>query len=234
MTNRPPPPLDAAGALERMRAAYEYGDIDEMVEAARQISEGRLHPTPAQRAAALRYLGIGLFLTSRPEGAETAFFELLRLRPDSRLDPQTTRPDVVAFFEQVRLRYAQPIQEAARASNRKVFAWNFFPPAGQFQNGHAGRAYTLAGLELVSLGTALTTLALLKSWEKPGHQFSDPEQARAIKIVNWISIGVLASTVAFGIIDGIFHYPDLPDDAPPPPPPTPRLSVGLGGAALQF
>ena len=68
----------------------------------------------------------------------------------------------------------------------------------------------------------LTTLALLKSWEKPGHQFSDPEQARAMKVVNWVSLAVLAGTVAFGIIDGIAHYPDLPDDAPPPPSPSPR------------
>ena len=230
---RPPPPVDAAGALERARAAYEYGDIDEMVESARQISEGHLRPTPAQRASALRYLGIGLFLTHRQEGAETAFFELLRLRPESRLDPQTTRPDVVAFFEQVRLRYAQPIQEAARASNRKVFAWNFFPPAGQFQNGHTARAYTIAGLEIVSLATALTTLALLKSWELPGHQFSDPDQARAVKMVNWASIGVLAATVAYGIIDGIAHYPEIPDDAPPPPATT-RLTIGPGGLALDF
>ncbi|MES1172092.1 MAG: hypothetical protein ABUL77_02555 [Bacteroidota bacterium] len=114
----PPPPaaavrpthaIDAAEALERSRASYEYGDIDEMVESARPVADGRLRPTPAQRASALRYLGIGLFLTGRPEGAETAFFELLRLRPESRLDPRTTRPDVVTFFDQVRTRYAQPI-----------------------------------------------------------------------------------------------------------------------------
>lgn len=230
--NRLPPPVDAASALDRARAAYEYGDIDEMVESARQVSDGRLHPTLAQRAHALRLLGIGLFLTGRPEGAETAFFELLRLRPESRLDPQTTRPDAVAFFEQVRLRYAEPIRDAARASNRKTFLWNFFPPAGQFQNGHRGRAFTIAGVELISLATAITTLVLLNSWVRADKTFPDPDAAETTKTVNYISVGVFAATAAYGVIDGIAHYADQPDDAPPTN--TARLSITPGGLALNF
>jgi hypothetical protein len=230
---KPPPPVDAAGALERIRAAYEYGDIDEVVESARQVADGRLHPSPAQRAYALRYLGIGLFLTRRLEGAETAFFELLRLRPESRLDPQNTRPDAVAFFEQVRLRYAQPIREAARANNRKVFLWNFLPPIGQFQNNHAGRGITIAGLEVISLGTAITTLALLKHWEKPGHLFpGHTDDARALKTVNYLSVGVLAATILFGVIDGIAHYSDPADD--PPAPATTRLWIAPDRFSLDF
>jgi hypothetical protein len=232
-STKPPPAVDAAGALERVRAAYEYGDIDEVVESARQVADGRLHPSPAQRAYALRYLGIGLFLTGRTEGAETAFFELLRLRPESRLDPQNTRPDAVAFFEQVRLRYAQPIREAARANNRKTFLWNFLPPAGQFQNGHPGRGITIAALEVISLGTAITTLALLKHWEKPGHLFpGHTDDARALKIVNYVSVTALAATALFGIIDGIAHYSDPADD--PPAPTTARLGIAPGGFSLDF
>src|SRR6185369_15413414 len=68
------PPGDAGMALERARAAYEYGDMEMLVESARMVAEGKLRPTTAQRAQALRYLGIGLFVTNRPEGAETAFF----------------------------------------------------------------------------------------------------------------------------------------------------------------
>lgn len=212
---RSPPATDAGGAIERARAAYEYGDIDEMIESARQVTEGRLHGTPSQRAHALRYLGIGLFLTGRPEGAEAAFFELLRLRPESRLDPQTTRPDVVAFFEQVRLRYAQPIREAARANNKKLLVWNFFPPAGQFQNGHSARGWTIAGLEFVTFATATASFALLRNWQRPDLTFPDPDRARAVRTVNWISIGALGAVVVYGIIDGLAHYPDLPDETAP-------------------
>jgi len=210
-----PAPPDAATALERARAAYEYGDIDEMVESARQVAEGRLRPSPAQRASALRYLGIGLFLTGRAEGAETAFFELLRLRPESRLDPQTTRPDAVAFFEQVRLRYAEPLRAAARASNRKSFAWNLLPPAGQLQNGYTARAITIGGIELAALGTAITSFVLLKQWEGPNHTFPGREdQASAARIVNWTSVGVLCAAFIVGVIDGIAHYSEPQDDTP--------------------
>ena len=229
---RPPPPTDAVSALERIRFAYEYGDIDEVVESARQVTEGRLPASPAQRAYALRYLGIGLFLTGRTEGAETAFFELLRLRPDSLLDPRTTRPDVVGFFEQVRTRYDQPIRAAARANNRKVFAWNFLPPAGQFQNGHPVLGYTVAGLEFVSLATAVTTFSLLKHWRQPGDVFADPEQARATKIVDAVSVAVFAATYLFGVIDGIAHYSDPPDEAPPPG--ALRMSIAPGGFSVAF
>ncbi|MEP6654924.1 MAG: hypothetical protein ABJA82_16290 [Myxococcales bacterium] len=232
-------PPDAAGALEHARASYEYGDIDEMVASARQVSDGSLHPTSTQRASALRYLGIGLFLTGRTEGAETAFFELLRLRPETLLDPQTTRPDVVAFFEQVRLRYAEPIRDAARANNRKVFAWNLLSPAGQLQNGRIGTAIIIGGIELVAAATATTTFVLLKSWQGPkytypGHEDSDPFPARAVRDVNWISIGVLGATFLYGIIDGIAHYSDPPDDAPPAAPTVARFSVNASGLSLTF
>jgi hypothetical protein len=204
-----------------------------MVESARQVADGTLHPNPKQRASALRYLGIGLFLTGRSEGAEAAFFELLRLQPESHLDKQTTRPDAVAFFEQVRLRHEGPIRDAARANNRKVFALNFFPPGGQFQNGHPVRAYTIASLELVSLGTAITTFALLKHWEQPGSTSSHPDNSRAVRVLNWVSVGVLAATVLFGVIDGITHYPDLPDDTSAATS-SARISATPGGLALDF
>jgi len=211
----PAAPADAAGALERARAAYEYGDIDEVVTWARQVAEGRLHPTTGERVQALRYLGIGLYLTGRAEGAETAFFELMRLRPDSRLDPKTTRPDVISFFEAVRRRHDREIREAARESNPKSFFWNLLPPFGQFQNGHRGRGYTLLAIEVLSGATAITTYALLKHWEKPHNEFDDVELAKSVKTANLLSLSVFAVFYALGIIDGIAHYGDVADDAAP-------------------
>jgi hypothetical protein len=210
------PTADAALALERARAAYEYGDMDMVVESARLVAEGRLRPTPPQRAQALRFLGIGLFLTGRPEGAETAFFDLLRLKPGAKLDATNTRPDVVAFFESVRARHADEIRRAGRNVPGKSFAVAFLPPAAQFQNGNRGRGWTIAALELVSLGIAIGTYAQLKSWVKesdqtfPGHT----DDAKTLKIVNNVSIGVLVSTIAVGIIDGVANY-DHDRDEPP-------------------
>jgi hypothetical protein len=201
-------------ALERARAAYEYGDMEMLVESARMVAERRLRPTAAQRAQALRYLGIGLFVTNRPEGAETAFFELLRLKPSVRLDPTTTRPDCVAFFEDVRRRHASEIREAARAQSNKTYALAFLPPAGQFQNGHRGRGYAIGAIEALSLATAVATNLQLKAWETPDSTF-DPhhDDALRLKTLNYVAVGVLVLTVIVGIVDGVANYGnDTPEE----------------------
>lgn len=202
------PPVSAAVSLEKARAAYEYGDMEMVVDEARVVAEGRAHPTADQRAQALRYLGIGLFLTGRTEGAETAFFDLLRLKPGVHLDPTTTRPDVVAFFEGVRARHANEIRQAAETGGGKRFIWNFLPPAGQFQNGHAARGWTIAAIEVLSLGATIATYAQLKAWENPTeHTFGDhADDARTFKTLNYLSAGVFVATLVVGIVDGIANY----------------------------
>jgi len=217
-------PVDAEAALERARAAYEYGEMEMVVDSSRLVAEGRLHPTAAQRAQALRYLGIGLYLTDRQEGAETAFFDLLRLRPRMRLDPTNTRPDVVAFFETVRRRHAVEINEAASNRPGKSLLLAFLPPFGQFQAGHKARGITFAALEVVSLGGAIATKLTLDAWNKyPGNTFMPPSDetgtnhqdgARTLKSLNWVSVALFATTIVIGMVDGVASYVAVePEDA---------------------
>jgi hypothetical protein len=207
------PEMEATLALDRARAAYEYGDMEMVVDSARIVAEGRSRPTPTQRVQALRFLGIGLYLTGRTEGAEAAFFELLRQKPGAKLDPTHTRPDVMAFFESVRARHASEIQQARPG---KYLLLAFLPPAGQFQNGDRARGVTLAAIEAVSLGLAIGTYVQLKSWQKkddltfPGHT----DDAHTLKTLNNISVAIFAATVAVGIIDGIANFRHT-DDEPP-------------------
>jgi hypothetical protein len=223
------PATEAAQALERARAAYEYGDMDMVVDSARLVAEGRLRPTPTQRAQALRFLGIGLFLTGRPEGAETAFFDLLRQRPATKLDPTNTRPDVVAFFENVRARHTDEIRQAARNRPGKSLLLSFLPPLGQFQNGNPGRGWTIAALELISTGVAIGTYAQLKSWVNPRDQTFGPhtDDARTLRILNNVAIGVLVGTIAVAIIDGVANFGRDPDDHP-------LAWAGPGGVGFRF
>jgi len=215
------PPVDAAAALARVRGAYEYGDMELVVDAARLVSEGRLHATPAERASALRYLGIGLFLTGRQEGAEAAFFDLLRLRPRTRLETTTTRPDVVAFFEDVRRRHAIEINEAAKDRPGKSLVLALLPPAGQFQSGHKARGITIAALEGLSLAGAIGTYAQLKAWRHADDTYGPPpgemgtnhtQAAMTLKAINNASIVLLVATVAIGIVDGVASYLAEPED----------------------
>jgi hypothetical protein len=231
------PPVDAEAALERARAAYEYGEMDMVVDSARLVAEGRLHPTTPQRAQALRYLGIGLYLTERQEGAETAFFDLLRLKPNTRLDPTTTRPDVVTFFEGVRRRHAAEINASASQRPGKRLALAFLPPLGQFQAGHKARGITIAALEALSLGGAIYTNLQLRAWDKyPGHTFAPgpgetgpnhANDARLLLSLNYVSVAVFFATVVVGIVDGVASYAAVePDEAAPT---TTSLLDVLGG-----
>lgn len=210
-------PTTAVAALDRAHAAYEYGDMAQVVDSARPIVEGALRATPAERLEALRLLGIGLYLIGRPTGAETHFLELLRERPRARLDPTTTRPEVVAFFEDVRRRHAPTIQGA-----RRSFWWNLLPPIGQFKNGDDLRGYAILAVEAVSLGGAIATVIPLNAWRQPDGTYKKKlsdgtfedrtATARSLRTWNHISVGVLAATWAIGVADAIIRSDREPDE----------------------
>jgi hypothetical protein len=195
---RPPVPTNAAAALARAGAAYEYGDMNQVVEAARLVTEGVVPASPYEQANAFRLLGIGLYLTNRPMGAETAFTELLRRDPKARLDPTTTRPEAVAFFENLRR------QQTAR--QRRV-VWNFIPPLGQFQNEDNGKGWAILSIGVASLATAGTTAYLLNRWQRSGDTYSVATgTAKTVRDINWIAVGALAATYIYGVFDGLIGY----------------------------
>ena len=200
----PPPPRDARAALDRAAAAYEYGDVRTLIDSAHLIVDGELAATSAERGEALALLGIGLALSGARAGAEAAFLERLRTDPRAKLDPTTTRPDIVALFENVRRQHEGELQRTAHERSGKRFVWNLLPPAGQIQNGDRGRALMIGGVELITLAGAITTTAVLRSWEKPGHQFgSHTDDARTLRTLNAVSVALLAVTVVVGIFDAV-------------------------------
>jgi len=208
-TDKPSPVAEnAAAALVRAAAAYDYGDMNQVVEAARPVAEGLLPASPYEQAQAFRLLGIGLFLTNRPRGAETAFTELLRKDPHVRLDATTTRPEVVAFFENIRRQ---------QLTRQRRLIWNFIPPVGQFQNEESTKGWIILAVGVASLATAGTTSYLLNKWEvNPGHTYPGHEgSAFPVKAVNWIATGVLAATYVYGVFDGIIGYSRPLEDSKP-------------------
>jgi hypothetical protein len=207
-TPHAPPPSTAFAALVRAAAAYEYGDMSQVVDAVRPVAEGSLPANPSQRTRALRFLGIGLYLTNRAFGAENAFSELLRIDPDARLDPTTTRPEVVAFFENIRH------QQVKREMSSRSFLWNLFPPAGQFQNGQKTKAWILGGIELGTAVAAATSYLLVTSWHHPKDDTYDHDTlARPLQVANVVSLGLLIATYAYGVVDGLVNYYKTPDEA---------------------
>jgi hypothetical protein len=223
----PPPnnlPKDASAALVRASAAYEYGDMNQVVESARSVAEGLLPATPTEQIQAFRLLGIGLYLTNRPLGAETAFTELLRKDPRARLDPTSTRPELVAFFESLRHQ-----QMARQRSTRKMY-WNFVPPVGQFQNDDNVKGWVILGVGVASLATWATSLALYESWKLPYGMSTHPDTAPTLKVVNVIGGGLLISTYIYGLFDGLIGYGKPLEESKPPF----SLFLMPGGGGLGF
>jgi hypothetical protein len=204
-------PQSAGAALLRAAAAYEYGDINQVVDSARLITEGVLTSTPAQQTQALRFLGIGLYLTNRPGGAEAAFTELLRQKPEARLDPTSTRPEVVAFFENLRRQ-----QRLQQRSNRKLI-WNFIPPIGQFQNDDNVKGWLVLTVGVASLATAATTSVILRRWEQTqGNTYGGREKtAHTLKAVDFLAVGALTTAYIYGVFDGLIGYGKPLDDPKP-------------------
>jgi hypothetical protein len=194
----PAPPASAEEALVRAAAAYEYGDMNQVVEAARPVTEGLLTATPPQEARAFRLLGIGLYLTNRQAGAETAFKELLRREPFARLDPTTTRPEVVAFLDSLRRQ---------QVTDQRRFIWNFIPPVGQFQNGDRTKGWIILGVGVTGFAAMVTSKFLPMRWKTDGDQYPGHyDAAHALKVVSYVSAGVLGATYLYGVIDGLVGY----------------------------
>jgi hypothetical protein len=223
-------PSDAFGALVRAEAAYAYGDMAQVVDSARPVAEGILPSSAEQRVRALRFLGVGLFLTNRALGAENAFAELLRLDPAGRLDPTTTRPEVVAFFENIRH------QHLAREQASRHLIWNFLPPVGQFQNGDTVKGWIVGSVEVVSLAALVTGRLLLSHWHNPDNTYgpggSRDGDARFLKIAQYPVAGVLAATYIYGVVDGIVRYYHPTDDSSSAL--TLLIFPGGGGLRLTF
>ena len=198
---------DPIVAVDQAKAAYAFGDIPLMIESSRQVAEGPVDTPVELRLKALELLGIGLALTERDSGARTAFQQLLKLDPTAKLNPATTRPKIVASFEQQKRQHIAAL--VAKNRRERPFWLSFFPPLGQFQNGDNARGWTILSLGTAALGTAITTNVLANRWAGPDQTWSGHESAeRPTRIANAVSVGVLAGAFLWGVIDAAIRYPD--------------------------
>ncbi len=230
-----PRPATATAALDQAAAAYAYGDMNLVVESARIIVEGGVSSsTPFERADALRFLGIGLYLTGRIEGSRVAFTELLRLRPETYLDPTITRPEVVAFFGMLKRDNDHRLAMEHRA-NLPNPVWNLLPPAGQFNNGDRHRGWVLAGALGLSFTTAVVTKVWLLSSEQGNHTFGDAtETATTMRTINRWSVGVFAVAYVAGVIDGFLRHGNAPTNSSANPSTNLSFGFGLNSALMSI
>jgi hypothetical protein len=97
----PRPGGSAQTELDGVRAAYQYGRYDDVLQRAREIIDrgGVDRDTLVELH---RLAGLAAFNLSQNGDAERHFAALLRLNPDYALDPFAVPPPAIALFERVR------------------------------------------------------------------------------------------------------------------------------------
>lgn len=239
-------PTSSEAALKQAESAYEYGDMPLVVESARVVTDGTLQASTLQRAQALRLLGIGLYVTGRLAGAQTAFEQLLQLAPETQLNPATTRPEIVTFFYQIRRTRIDDLRREHEAA-RPNAAFCLLPPVGQFLNGETTKGWVLLVAEAATFITATAAFVVGNSWMqsdgtvcKPG--LSDEacedrtDKYNKLRTVQWASSGAFALTYAYGVIDAMISRNRQPSEEELLRRAPPRVSVALlpNGAALSL
>jgi hypothetical protein len=196
-----PPSPPSVRPLPDALAKFDAGDYEGVV-ASLQNLFGSHAIDAVDRAQALRVYGIACVLTGRSLAAEAAFTEWLGLDPRARLDPSLVRPEAVAFFEQVRARHRGERERELERRRPRSALLNLLPPAGQLQNGQRVKFAVLLAGELALSAVSLATFVALRSSQRPDGTFPDYDRALLLRDANWISTGLLAATVLYGVIDG--------------------------------
>lgn len=219
----PPPDESAKDSATEARTLlgkaidlYTEGNYAEAARRLRPLVETSVLADEEDQKEALRTYGLALYLSGAQAGAEQAFRGLLRLDLDARLDPAFVRPEVVAFFDDLRRRYQVELALEARRRNPRYLVANLLPPWGQFQNKHRVKGYLILSGELVFAAGSIVSAALLYSWRDkqgrfPGHE----DDYTPLVATNYASLAALGAVLLYGMVDGLYYYyRDRPDQPP--------------------
>jgi hypothetical protein len=199
----------AAETLRTAAAAAEAGDWARVTALVEPLADAAGHAV-TERAEANRLAGLAAFFQQRRVAAEHRFLAFLRVERDALLDPAIYPPDVVAFFNDVKLKHRAELRPPPVRTARWYL--NLVPPVGQLQNGERRKAVVLGGalgaLVLTNVTTYLVIRARCERVTGSGGSSAVCEDGNptALQTVNLLSgLGALAA-YAYGVYDGVVRY----------------------------
>ena len=203
-----------ADALRDGNAAAAQGDWQRVSALVDPLLRGQL--PPADLAEAHRLAGIAAFFQARRAEAEQHFVAYLRIELDGRLDPALYPPEVVNFFNDVRVRHEAELRK--RRPKPKRYWWlNVLPPGGQIQNGDTTKAWIVGGAIGAFAIANVSSYLVLRSWctEVSGSGGSSvtcdegkdrSSSAATLRVVNIASGIGLILAYGYGVYDGVKGY----------------------------
>ncbi|MGE0546011.1 MAG: hypothetical protein AB7O24_32975 [Kofleriaceae bacterium] len=168
----------------------------------------------ADRAEAHRLAGLAAFFSNRTSDAERHFVEYLKIEPFGHLDPALYPPEVLTFFDDVRVRH----KASFKPPPKRYLALSVIPVFGQFHNGQPGKGIVIASAIGVFGITHFASYLTLRSWcrQVMGRDGSSAtcdddgnhrRAAQRLRIVNIASGVALVGTMVYAVIDGaLTHY----------------------------
>jgi hypothetical protein len=210
----PAPPSAPSEALREANGAATAGDWARVAALVDPLVRGSL--PPADLAEAYRLSGMAAFYLQRRDVAEQHFLAYLKIDLDGRLDPALYPPEVVGFFDEVRIKHQAELR-ARRPKPRSYWLLNLIPPGGQIQNRQRTKAWVVGGLVGAFAVGNVATYIVLHSWcsrvtgsagssvtcDDGANHTRTATTLRAINIGS--GIGLIVS-YAFGVYDGATNY----------------------------
>lgn len=184
-------------------------------------------------------------LKRRNAGKLKAIRERERLEAERRRRAEEARRRAA---DEARRRALQPGYVVERTVRQNPYWVSFVPlGAGQFQNGHRRKGYTLMGVQLslgaVSLATGITAWTLYSNAPRTSSgklkiTVDEHNRLRGLTITQVVSGSLCLGAVVYGIIDAlVYHRPQTVVERKLSIPP-PRMSVGPlaapGGAGVEL
>ncbi len=141
-------------SLPAIRQTYDAANFEQTIAACRQwLNQRPITLTPPETAQLHQYMALSFFNLNVPDSAKTHFQTLLSLAPTTTLDPITTSPKIIEFFNTLKkeMQISPPTTGLTRYAfmpdKRPGAAWRsiVFPGWGQYHKGQKGKAWLLGG-----------------------------------------------------------------------------------------
>jgi hypothetical protein len=203
------PGIDPAATLRDANTAATQGEWDKVAQSVEPLLAQSLEP--ADLAEAHRLAGLAAYFHHDTRLAESHFLAYLRIDLQGHLDPALYPPEVVSFFDDVRVRHAAELR--ARTPHAKAHWYlTLVPYAAQAQNGETGKGIVLASLVGAFAITNVTTYFMLRSWCHDQGSTCDASgtdhfhAAQRLQTVNVVAGLGLIATYLYGVYDGVSGY----------------------------
>jgi hypothetical protein len=204
------PGFDPAATLRDANGLATQGDWDKVAASVEPLLALQL--PPGELAEANRLAGLAAFFHGQRPLAESRFLAYLRLDLQGHLDPALYPPEVISFFEDVRVRHAAELRARTPKAARHHWYLTLVPYAAQEQNGERTKGIVLASVLGTFAIANVTSYLVLRSWCHDTGSTCDAtgtnhfKGAQRLETVNLVTgLGMIA-TYLYGVYDGVSGY----------------------------